>query len=225
MSFFVSHTEHDHVVLFCLAAIDLNKSSTTAGTAAVVLLEVVDVAPGFAPPQHKHFDWLKSFSAMQASHDHFDDFCLATIDLKTSSTTALVVTLAAGVLEVAVEIGDDALGFGALQHKHLVTEISFDAKQSEQFHLPCDCFAANSFRDVSDLDVVVASLDCDEEAEPNENRLLPLHEAVGVSVDFTDELNENDALDGVNIVDESTLLNLKLVEAATDDDGEAAVDE
>lgn len=140
MSFLVAHAEHSHVELFCFATIDLNRSSTfafeleIAGAGAGTL-------PGLLSPQHKHFAWATSLSAIHESHTHFDCFCLATIDLKTSSTVA-VAPLLDEIVAFGLSVDADEAVAGdswlAPQHTHLVAVFSFDAKHDEHDHF-ADC--------------------------------------------------------------------------------------
>lgn len=144
MSFLVSHTEQDHVELFCFAAIDLNKSS-----GFVVELKLVAgcamLPPGLFSPQHKHLVWATSLSAMHESHFHFDCFCLAAMDLKTSSTIAVAPLLD----EIDVERVGAVEVRPTPQHTHFVAEFPFGVMHDEHDHLFCVCFATSALKDSS----------------------------------------------------------------------------
>lgn len=103
------------------------------------------LAPGLLSPQHRHLVWVTSLPVMHESHTHFDCFCLATMDLKTSSTIAFGPLLD----EIDVE------GVGAVevwltpQHTHFVAEFSFGVMQDEHVHLFCVCFATSALKESS----------------------------------------------------------------------------
>lgn len=88
-------------------------------------------------------------SAIHESHTHFDCFCLATIDLKTSSTIAAAPLL--DEIDALAPANDDVEGADAAalllltpQHTHLVAEFSFGVKHDEHDHLFCVCLAARA---------------------------------------------------------------------------------
>lgn len=142
-SFLVSHTEHVHDELFCFATIDLNRSSTCALELGIDDGAGVEPLFGLLPPQHRHFVWATSLSAMHESHAHFDCFCFATIDLKTSSTVADAPLL--DEIGALTPSDDDAELLATPQHTHLVAEFSFGVKHDEHDHLFCFCLAASAF--------------------------------------------------------------------------------
>lgn len=152
----VSQAEHAHVELFCFAAIDLNRSSTFELELEIIGADATTILPGLFSPQHRHFAWVTSLSAIQESHFHFDCFCLAAMDLKTSSTVAVTPLLDEIDALVLVAMDDGAVvavveSLLPPQHTHLVAEFSFGVKHDEHDHLFCVCLAASAFNVSSHL--------------------------------------------------------------------------
>lgn len=93
---------------------------------------------------------------MHEMHAHFDCFCLAAKDLKTSSAVA-VAPLLDEIVALALSSGVDdeevvAAEFWLTpQHTHFVAEFSLDAQHDEHDHLFCVCFAASAFNVSSHL--------------------------------------------------------------------------
>lgn len=100
---------------------------------------------------------------MHESHAHFDCFCLAAKDLKTSSTVAvapLLDEIDALALPAATDVVEDVATESWLtpQHTHFVAEFSLGVQHDEQDHLFCVCFAASAFNVSSHLttDLIVS---------------------------------------------------------------------
>lgn len=117
------------------------------------------------------------------SHFHFDCFCLATIDLKTSSTAAVAALLDEDdcVADAVVDIVCDTP-----QHTHLVVMFSFGVKQDEHVHLLCICLPASAFNVSSHLS--------SDFAETGDGTCLALFDSIGAKLDG-DEFSVEAAVD------------------------------
>lgn len=93
---------------------------------------------------------------MHELHAHFDCFCLAAKDLKTSSTVAVAPLLdEIDALAQSAGVDDDEDVAAELwltpQHTHFGAKFSLGVQHDEHDHLFCVCFAASAFNVSSHL--------------------------------------------------------------------------